>query len=76
MKKCKKLILDKDLLSISDGNKSWFVRPSIAFQNDFPSFTIHLKDGRFFRVSPHMERIDELKAKLEQIIEDNKHRGS
>lgn len=32
---------------------------------------INLKDGRFFRISPHMERIDELKQRLEKIIEKN-----
>ena len=32
---------------------------------------INLKDGRYFRISPHMERIDELKERLEKMIEGN-----
>lgn len=55
-------------------------KPLIAWLSSFMnsnnlSLTLYLKDGRFFRISPHMERLEELKELLERIIEENKQRG-
>tara|TARA_B110000879_G_C10975479_1_gene433175 strand:+ start:304 stop:822 length:519 start_codon:yes stop_codon:yes gene_type:complete len=62
-----------DVISIINGQKKLlFKNVELFLKGSERGFTINLKDGRFFRVSPHMERIDELKAELERIIAENK----
>lgn len=70
--KRKVVIKATEIVNIKEGQKKWrFFVPKV-FRGLKGGLTINLKDGRFFRVSPHMERIDELKGELERIIEENK----
>jgi len=63
---------NNNIKCISDVESKWHTFKPHFYKSDKKGFTIFLKDGRFFRVSPHMERIDELKAELEHIIDENK----
>ena len=67
-------ISNKDITSIDSIEKKWRVFKPHFFKANKEGLTINIKGGRFFRVSPHMERIDELKAELEKIIEENNKR--
>ena len=65
-------IPNSDICSIDDVEKKWRIFKPHFYKMDKKGLTINLNDGRFFRVSPHMERIDELKVELERIIAENK----
>ena len=70
----KKDIIKNNLANIVDGQKRVpFKSNALYLKGCERGFTINLKNGQFYRVSPHMERIDELKAELEKIIDNNKN---
>ena len=63
---------EEEIISISYLDMPWFFPKPHFYKTGKKGLTIKISDGRFFRVSPHMERIDKLKVALEEIIKNNK----
>ena len=64
-----------EIKSISDNEPKWKIIKPNFYKSDKNGFIITLKDGRFFRVSPHMERIDDLKSELQRLIQTGNKQG-
>jgi hypothetical protein len=51
---------------------SYFLKKHRCVQTEAPCMQIKTKDNRTYLITPHMERFDELKNKLEEIVLQNK----
>tara|TARA_B110000879_G_C11143148_1_gene501249 strand:- start:746 stop:1240 length:495 start_codon:yes stop_codon:yes gene_type:complete len=71
-----KFIKFSDIMTVLDFKPDWFMTRFHLNKDDHYGLSIALKDGRSFRVSPHMERIDELKEALKSIIQANQGKAA
>ncbi|WP_131777845.1 hypothetical protein [Legionella fairfieldensis] len=62
----------EELIAISDFKINKLMSRLKTFPVDGTGFFIHLKNGKRYRVSPHMARFEELKAVLTEIAARNK----
>ncbi|WP_131777818.1 hypothetical protein [Legionella fairfieldensis] len=62
----------EDLLAINDFKINKLMSQTRTFPEGGTGFLIHLKNGKRYRVSPHMARFEELKAVLTEIAARNK----
>ncbi|WP_028389687.1 hypothetical protein [Legionella fairfieldensis] len=70
---CRKLTFcKKDLVKIGDFKITKLMSRIRTFPEGGTGFLIHLKNGKRYRVSPHMARFEELKAVLTEIVARNK----
>jgi hypothetical protein len=56
---------------ISKTDEKWHLVKPHFYKTEKKGITIYLTDGTFLRISPHMERIDELYVGLEKIVKEN-----
>ena len=68
-----KVIQSNDLQSVSTAEEKWMLPKPHYWKSGKNGVTIKLKNGRFYRISPHMERIEALKLALEKVIEENEN---
>ncbi|WP_131777768.1 hypothetical protein [Legionella fairfieldensis] len=62
----------EDLLATNDFKINKLMSQTRTFPEGGTGFFIHLKNGKRYRVSPHMARFEELKAVLTEIAARNK----
>lgn len=68
-----KFIQNNEIHSVSTAEERWTLPKPHYWKSGKNGVTIKLKNGKFYRVSPHMERIEALKLALEKVIEENEN---
>lgn len=67
-----KKIRVKDIKYVSDIEEKWILPKPHYWKVGKKGLTIKLNNGKFYRISPHMENIEELKTKLDKLIDEYK----